>query len=267
MSGADNREHGIERGLSLSEACPAEAQLYRRSGWQAQAMPQSTPHRRHTMHNDSQTIGDRVIVNPRLRAVRSRASPISATIRREAAGTTSSPTYGGLASAPSERFDTREQAEAARRCGEGREVNRMEVICRQRARAVGGKGEGHGPPGSGPAAFPARRPEAQDGDGNLYVTVSTDEEGSPSRRTSAKPVRSRRGVTELACIDLPAQLRRGTPVEEIIEQIRGGNAAGNLLPDVTSRGSWAWRRHSPGILKGFVRPGEEVESAEAKAAA
>ncbi len=59
--------------------------------------------------------------------------------------------------------------------------------------------------------------------GKLYVTVAVDEEGRPYEVFGrlGKGGSFQSGVTELACRLVSLHLRRGTPVEEIIEQCRG----------------------------------------------
>ena len=117
--------------------------------------------------------------------------------------------------------------------------------------------------------------------GNLYVTVSTDEDGEPFEvfGTLGKAGSFTTGVTELACRLISLHLRRGTPLEEIIDQIRGIQEMqpfANQLPDGASVWVLGLGDAIAHILKGFVQDpkqtkethvGEEVESAEAKAAA
>ncbi len=59
--------------------------------------------------------------------------------------------------------------------------------------------------------------------GNLYVTVSVDEDGEPFEVFGflGKGGSFQHGVTELACRLISLHLRRGTPVEEIIDQCQG----------------------------------------------
>ena len=59
--------------------------------------------------------------------------------------------------------------------------------------------------------------------GNLFVTVSVDEDGEPFEVFGAlgKGGSFQHGVTELACRLISLHLRRGTPVEEIVDQIQG----------------------------------------------
>ena len=113
--------------------------------------------------------------------------------------------------------------------------------------------------------------------GNLYVTVSVDENGEPFEvfGTIGKAGSFASGVTELACRLISLHLRRGTPVVEIVEQcqcISEMQPFANVLPDGTSiwvRGLGDGIAH---ILRGFLKEREEraareVEEAEAKVAA
>ena len=59
--------------------------------------------------------------------------------------------------------------------------------------------------------------------GNLYVTVSVDEDGDPFEVFGflGKGGSFQHGVTEMACRLISLHLRRGTPLDEVIEQCRG----------------------------------------------
>ena len=59
--------------------------------------------------------------------------------------------------------------------------------------------------------------------GSLFVTVSVDEDGEPFEVFGhlGKGGTFGRGVTELACRLISLHLRRGTPLEEVIDQSRG----------------------------------------------
>ena len=59
--------------------------------------------------------------------------------------------------------------------------------------------------------------------GSLYVTVGLDEIGQPFEvfGSLGKAGSLQHGMTEMACRLVSPHLRRGTPVEEIIGQIRG----------------------------------------------
>ena len=74
-----------------------------------------------------------------------------------------------------------------------------------------------------PRSLPSTTTKLQTEFGNLYVTVSTDEDGQPFEVFGwlGKGGSFQHGVTELACRLISLHLRRGTPVEEIIDQIQG----------------------------------------------
>ncbi len=59
--------------------------------------------------------------------------------------------------------------------------------------------------------------------GSLFVTVGLDEDGQPFEvfGSLGKAGSLQHGMTELACRLVSLHLRRGTPLEEVIDQIRG----------------------------------------------
>ena len=74
-----------------------------------------------------------------------------------------------------------------------------------------------------PRSLPSTTTRLQTEIGNLFVTVSVDEDGEPFEVFGAlgKGGSFQHGVTELACRLISLHLRRGTPVEEIVDQIQG----------------------------------------------
>ena len=74
-----------------------------------------------------------------------------------------------------------------------------------------------------PRSLPSTTTKLQTEFGNLYVTVSTDEDGEPFEVFGwlGKGGSFQHGVTELACRLISLHLRRGTPIEEIVDQIQG----------------------------------------------
>ena len=74
-----------------------------------------------------------------------------------------------------------------------------------------------------PRSLPSTTTKLQTEMGSLFVTVSTDEDGEPFEVFGAlgKGGSFQHGVTELACRLVSLHLRRGTPLEEIIDQIQG----------------------------------------------
>ncbi len=59
--------------------------------------------------------------------------------------------------------------------------------------------------------------------GNLFVTVGLNEDGQPFEvfGSLGKAGSLQHGMTELACRLVSLHLRRGTPLEEVIDQIQG----------------------------------------------
>ena len=110
--------------------------------------------------------------------------------------------------------------------------------------------------------------------GNLYLAVTLDEDGQPFEVFGwlGKTGSFGYGVTELACRLVSLHLRRGTPVDEIVEQcdaIRDMQPWPNRLPDgstvhVTSLGDAIAL-----VLSEFGREAEEerVEATETREAA
>ena len=74
-----------------------------------------------------------------------------------------------------------------------------------------------------PRSLPSVTTKFQTEMGSLFVTVSTDEDGEPFEVFGflGKGGSFQHGVTELACRLISLHLRRGTPVEEIVDQIQG----------------------------------------------
>ena len=74
-----------------------------------------------------------------------------------------------------------------------------------------------------PRSLPSTTTKLQTEMGSLFVTVSTDEDGEPFEVFGflGKGGSFQHGVTELACRLISLHLRRGTPVEEIIDQTQG----------------------------------------------
>ena len=74
-----------------------------------------------------------------------------------------------------------------------------------------------------PRSLPSTTTKLQTEYGNLYVTVSVDEDGEPFEVFGflGKGGSFQHGVTELACRLISLHLRRGTPLTEIIDQCAG----------------------------------------------
>ena len=102
--------------------------------------------------------------------------------------------------------------------------------------------------------------------GNLYVTVTTDEDGEPFEVFGflGKGGSFQHGVTELACRLISLHLRRGTPVEEVIEQCEGiaeMQPFYNELPDGTNVPVLGLGDGIAHVLKWRLRAAEQGEKA------
>ena len=74
-----------------------------------------------------------------------------------------------------------------------------------------------------PRSLPSTTTKLQTEFGSLFVTVSVDEDGEPFEIFGflGKGGSFQHCVTELACRLISLHLRRGTPLEEIIDQCQG----------------------------------------------
>ncbi len=74
-----------------------------------------------------------------------------------------------------------------------------------------------------PPSLPSTTTRINTGMGSLFVTVCLDENGEPFEVFGwfGKGGSFQQGVTEVACRLISLHLRRGTPVDEIIDQIGG----------------------------------------------
>ena len=74
-----------------------------------------------------------------------------------------------------------------------------------------------------PRSLPSTTTRVNTGMGSLFVTVCLDENGDPFEVFGwfGKGGSFEHGVAELACRLISLHLRRGTPLEEIIDQIGG----------------------------------------------
>ena len=122
-----------------------------------------------------------------------------------------------------------------------------------------------------PRTLPSTTTRLQTEMGNLFVTVSTDEDGEPFEVFGAlgKGGSFQHGVTELACRLISLHLRRGTPLAEIIEQCQGiaeMQPFFNVLPDGTSVPVLGLADGIAHILKSHERAAEQAKEVEAKAA-
>ena len=127
-----------------------------------------------------------------------------------------------------------------------------------------------------PRSLPSTTTKLQTEMGSLFVTISVDEDGEPFEVFGflGKGGSFQHGVTELACRLISLHLRRGTPLEEVIDQMQGIQEMQpfwNQLGDgrnVPVHGLGDGIAH---ILKAHLRAREERETAatetEVKAAA
>ena len=117
-----------------------------------------------------------------------------------------------------------------------------------------------------PRSLPSTTTKLQTEFGNLYVTVSTDEQGEPFEVFGwlGKGGSFQHGVTELACRLISLHLRRGTPVEEVIDQCQGiaeMQPFHNVLPGGTSVPVLGLGDGIAHILKSHQRAKEQREAA------
>ena len=122
-----------------------------------------------------------------------------------------------------------------------------------------------------PRSLPSATAKLQTELGNLYVTVSTDEAGAPFEVFGrlGKGGTFQHGVTELACRLISLHLRRGTPLEEVIDQCQGiaeMQPFFNRMPDGKSVAVLGLGDGIAHILKAHLRAREAAQAAEAKAA-
>ena len=97
--------------------------------------------------------------------------------------------------------------------------------------------------------------------GNLYVTVCLDDDGNPFEvfGSLGKSGSLQHGVAELACRLVSLHLRRGTPIEEIIDQCQGISEM-QPWPDVMEDCSTVY-------VRGHLEARKEVTAADARMAA
>ena len=108
--------------------------------------------------------------------------------------------------------------------------------------------------------------------GNLYVTVCLDENGQPFEvfGSLGKAGSLQHGVTELACRLVSLHLRRGTPLDEIVDQCQGISEM-QPWPNVMEDGSTVYVRGLGDaialILRGHLAASEEANGTELPMAA
>ena len=128
-----------------------------------------------------------------------------------------------------------------------------------------------------PRTLPSSTTKLKTEHGNLYVTVSLDEEGEPFEvfGSIGKAGSFTSGVTEAVCRLVSLHLRRGTPVAEIVDQCQG-IAEMQPFANQLSDGSSVWvlglADAIAHVLKLHLKEREErakegIEESESKAAA
>lgn len=100
--------------------------------------------------------------------------------------------------------------------------------------------------------------------GDLYVTISVDEDGEPFEVFGhmGKGGSFERGVTELACRLISLHLQRGTPIEEVIDQC-AGIADMRPWPNQLADGSTAWVLGVGDGIAHVLKIRQRMEDAEA----
>ena len=112
-----------------------------------------------------------------------------------------------------------------------------------------------------PRTLPSSTAVLNTSHGNLYLTVALDGDGAPFEvfGRMGKSGTFEQGVTELACRLISLHLRRGTPVEDIVDQCRGVGGMEPRLNRVDERPVFI-KGLGDGIahvLKGFVKEAGE----------
>ena len=121
-----------------------------------------------------------------------------------------------------------------------------------------------------PRSLPSTTTKLQTEFGNLFVTVSVDEDGEPFEVFGflGKGGSFQHGVTELACRLISLHMCRGTPLEEVIDQIQGIQEMQpfwNTLPDGKSVAILGLGDGIAHILKEHLKARERRESERAEA--
>ena len=116
-----------------------------------------------------------------------------------------------------------------------------------------------------PRSLPSTTTKLQTEFGSLFVTVSVDEDGEPFEVFGflGKGGSFQHGVTELACRLISLHLRRGTPLEEVIDQIQGIQEMQPFWNSLADGGSVAVLGLGDGIahiLKAHLKAREEREA-------
>ena len=116
-----------------------------------------------------------------------------------------------------------------------------------------------------PRSLPSTTTKLNTEFGSLFVTVSVDEDGEPFEVFGflGKGGSFQHGVTELACRLISLHLRRGTPLDEVIDQIQGIQEMQPFWNRLGDGGSVAVHGLGDGIahvLKAHLQAREEREA-------
>ena len=119
-----------------------------------------------------------------------------------------------------------------------------------------------------PRSLPSTTTKLSTEFGSLFVTVSVDEDGEPFEvfGVLGKGGSFQHGVTELACRLISLHLRRGTPLEEVIDQCQGIQEMQPFFNQIDGK-SVAVLGLGDGIahiLKAHLKAREEREAQEAE---
>ena len=123
-----------------------------------------------------------------------------------------------------------------------------------------------------PRSLPSETTKLSTELGNLYVTVCLDDDGHPFEvfGSLGKAGSLQHGVTEMVCRLVSLHLRRGTPIEEIVDQCQGITEM-QAWPNVMEDGSTVYVRGLGDaialILRGHLAAGQESQETELKLAA
>ena len=122
-----------------------------------------------------------------------------------------------------------------------------------------------------PRSLPSTTTKLRTEYGNLYVTISTDEDGDPFEVFGwlGKGGSFQHGVTELACRLITLHLRRGTPLAEIIHQCQGIQEMQPFFNQMADGATVAVLGLGDGIahiLNAHLKAKQERDKAEAEAA-
>ena len=108
--------------------------------------------------------------------------------------------------------------------------------------------------------------------GSLFVTVGLDEDGQPFEvfGSLGKAGSLQHGMTELACRLVSLHLRRGTPLEEVVDQCQGISEM-QPWPNRMKDGTTAWVKGLGDaialVLRDYLETSAETEPAELPIAA